>query len=723
MLQTTFIQLVLVAAILWRLLEVNRLDSKFTDPTSQEFWKEKQIGQPRIHSSEEITLETKGDEPKASERSRKKRNRDFQSPNSPLNNEANQQHQPTTTKQEKTKTNGTDYDENDSTVDSRHGREPSQSEVAAENTPGEEIRSPSSSISSSSLSLIRNSCFGFNSDEWVFGNISSNEHDGITPALLDTLLEGSKHFRKLPSLFDQTICHDHSPLRNFIPRITSDLDSANFLASVEDWYQRFFYLALHWRFHRPALEEYRSRKTCAEKDTRDGTRYLQSFMDHHGIGKMDFECKDAKFVIIPIGSIGFGAFLNTQASLCILLALRTGRIPIFSSRSYFYWQKRKGDQDPWLLAPLNCSRKDMQCYFLPTSPCTVTIEDLKNAPTYGSTRQEQRFLRKNVTIPPELEAERVVVLNPGLSGIPKYIPGIGGVVHKVVTELLSEWKMTENEGEDSLLTEEWEAIDLAHQWILEKAKADPNALLRQVYVYMLRPNPYYKDLLNRQMSRIGTKNINPSETIGLAIRGSDKCISESTCLPFDRYMELATNIVYPTLLSSDNANSFTAGENRPKLIMTTEDPKVFNQSLAYQHNMSFPFQFVVNENDNMQGTGYPREFALGEAEKTILSSLIALQFQFNAGKVFLNCCSNFHVVLNNLIRGQCGARRHGHDFVFSTNTSDDSTPFPPPVAQCLNEDGIPERYRICCNWSKKSSTCKKLWSEYLEEKDNYGFQK
>ena len=353
-----------------------------------------------------------------------------------------------------------------------------------------------------------------------------------------------------------------------------------------------------------------------ENNVRDGSLLLQSFMDHHGIGTMDFECKDAQFVIIPVGSVGFGAFLNTQASLSILLALRTNRIPIFSSRSYFYWQKNKGDQDPWLLAPSNCSRKDMQCYFLPTTPCTVTNEELEKAPLYGSTRQEQKFLFTNVAIPPELQKERIIVLNSGLGGKTIDTPDMREISHAVVGELLDKWRKAQNKGADSSRSDQdWEAIYLVHQWIIEKTKVDPSGLLHQVYVYLLRPNPYYKDLLNRQMSAIGTQRIYPSETVGFAIRGSDKCISESMCLPFDRYMELATDIAYPALRYPSNISTSTNSDTRPKLIMTTEDPKIFNDSLAYQQNHSFPFQFLVNDNDNMQGSGYPRDFASGEEEK------------------------------------------------------------------------------------------------------------
>jgi len=609
-------------------------------------------------------------------------------------------------------------------------------------------------IKSTSTS-VRNSCFDSNSDDWINGNIESNNDDGFTSHLVEILLEGPNHFQKLPSLFNETICHEDSPIRSF-PQMKEQRrqeqqekknqhargivnEEGIDVALIEDWYQRFLYLALHSKFHRPALQEYRARKTCAEKDSKDGTNYLQSFMKDHQIGRMDYECKDAKFVVVPIASVGFGAYLNTMASVSILLALRTNRIPIFTVRSLFPWQKNKGERDPWLLAPTNCSRKDMQCYFLPLSPCTVTKEDILKAPIYGVNRKEQHFLKVHVTVPSEIENERIIVLNSGLNAKTIDTPDMRNIAFDIVSELLKEWKKNYEEGphnESYLWSEEdRKAVTLAHQWIAEKAEIDPYGLLRQVYIYMLRPNPYYKAILRKQMSFILPSSISPSETIGIAIRGSDKCLSESMCLPFDRYMELLTEVVYPTLSLLDSSSNPTL--QRPKLIMTTEDPSIFNASLAYQHNKSFPYQFLVNNNDNMQGSGYPKTFSSGEEEKTIVSSLTALQFHFNAGRVYLNCCSNFHLVLLYLLQAQCGARRQEHEFVFNNNNYNNVAtnmtvpntnavsrnnfghhrPLSPPVGQCLSDRRISRRYRICCKWSGNNGGCNEIWKEYREGKE------
>ena len=102
-----------------------------------------------------------------------------------------------------------------------------------------------------------------------------------------------------------------------------------------------------------------------------------------------------------MASMGFGAVLNTQVLLGIMIALRTYRIPVFTSQqSFFPWQKKKRDpatglyEKNWLLAPEHYARREPQCYFLPASPCALTQDKVDSAAVYGVTRQEQKFLSK-----------------------------------------------------------------------------------------------------------------------------------------------------------------------------------------------------------------------------------------------------------------------------------------------------------------------------------------
>jgi hypothetical protein len=61
-------------------------------------------------------------------------------------------------------------------------------------------------------------------------------------------------------------------------------------------------------------------------------------------------------------------------------------------------------------------------------------------------------------------------------------------------------------------------------------------------LYMIRPNPQYRNELRERLNKnvpSRDDDYDPQKTIGLPIRASDKCRKESSCLSFERYMELA----------------------------------------------------------------------------------------------------------------------------------------------------------------------------------------
>lgn len=553
---------------------------------------------------------------------------------------------------------------------------------------------------------IQEKCFPRNSNRWIQGNKDSNHDAGMSPELIDTLLEGPRQFVKLPDLFQQTICHEKSPFK----AVAEQTPPVPLEQRAEEWYQRFFYLALHWGFHRPALPEYQARKECQDDDN---LRWrLEDFQQKHGIKNLDFECPNAKFVISPIGHIGFGAFINTQVCMTILIALRTGRIPIFTSQSLYPWQK--GDTDPWLLAPTHCD-KDLQCYYMPMTPCVLLLDDIRNSTRYGSTTKEQRWLRVNVDIPAAMTNDRVVAINSGLQSKGHETVEIRNITSIIVQELMDEWILQQRDDDTSgnfWSKEDWKAMDVAKQWMVDKFQDDAYGLMRQMYVYFLRLNPQYKAVLENRSSALVPQDYKPSNSVGVAIRGSDKCQKESTCLPFSRYMELMTDVVYP---------SFENPSTRPRLILTTEDPSIFNKSLPFQQNASFPFEFLVNDEDNMQGSGFPKDFR-DQGENTIVSTMTALQLHLTPSQVYLNCCSNFHAVIRNLISAQCGAVRHGNAYIYShlpNSTSAALDAHTPEVARCLSEEGVvPKKYRICCGWYKRDTTCDEIWEEHLQNRED-----
>ena len=95
----------------------------------------------------------------------------------------------------------------------------------------------------------------------------------------------------------------------------------------------------------------------------------------------DYQCKDAKFIVTTLPNEGFGATIRPTAVMYVLIGLATDRIPIFvANLSSLNDDDDEDDikekqflKEPWNLA--SCPRKDMQCIFLPTTPCTVATDE------------------------------------------------------------------------------------------------------------------------------------------------------------------------------------------------------------------------------------------------------------------------------------------------------------------------------------------------------------
>jgi hypothetical protein len=177
------------------------------------------------------------------------------------------------------------------------------------------------------------------------------------------------------------------------------------------------------------------------------------------------------------------------------------------------------------------------------------------------------------------------------------------------------------------------------------------------------------------------QNHNPQEAIGLPIRGSDKCGQESTCLEFDKYMQLAKE----TFKIADSSSST---QHRGSIILTTEDNTIFQRRLAYNSSTGFALDFVVNEKDTFQGTGDTRAFKK-DADAIMISSLVSIRMQMYAGKkVYGNCCSNFHNLIFDFLLSGCGMAKE---------------------ATCLQE--TKDYKNVCCRWSENDE-CRGVYDDF-----------
>ena len=199
------------------------------------------------------------------------------------------------------------------------------------------------------------------------------------------------------------------------------------------------------------------------------------------------------------------------------------------------------------------------------------------------------------------------------------------------------------------------------------------------------------------------------------ITGSDKCQIESTCLPFSQYMKLA-------LQKWREQQNHSHWNGRGKVILTSEDEGILSQRLSYQEqpNDIFPMDFVVNENDAAQGTGLPSQYK-ERADDVMISSLVALQLQFLATTSVGNCCSNFYLMLLDLLRNGCGL--HDHTFsikpvttMMTTTKNVSNLPLvPAPTLQCLQETADAQ-FHVCCGWIR-TDECDAVRRRFVEDRE------
>lgn len=143
----------------------------------------------------------------------------------------------------------------------------------------------------------------------------------------------------------------------------------------------------------------------------------------------------------------------------------------------------------------------------------------------------------------------------------------------------------------------------------------------------------------------------------------------------------------------------SATENIPvsspfsNIVVTTESKQVLYEQAQYAAEMKsnvdnhsiFSVQFITNPFDVTQDTGYfdgSTTATQYTVNQIMLSSISSLQLQLHTRTTVGNCCSNFHLLLKDLLSVGCG-----------------SLPF--HAFQCLQDHANPA-YRICCSWDRSA---------------------
>jgi hypothetical protein len=190
----------------------------------------------------------------------------------------------------------------------------------------------------------------------------------------------------------------------------------------------------------------------------------------------------------------------------------------------------------------------------------------------------------------------------------------------------------------------------------------------------------------------------PPTTLHLSLgAASDKCGIESECLSFGQYVTAAQELWMQHRGSADTTPKITS------IVVTSESKQIIGEQATYIFNQSstaqqdhFPARFITNHLDVAQDTGYLEDISGAStftADQAMLSAISSLKLQLMTRVTVGNCCSNFHLLLKDLLDAGCGA-------------SFDNT------FQCLQDHENPD-FRVCCAWDK-SPECQARWIRRIE---------
>lgn len=509
--------------------------------------------------------------------------------------------------------------------------------------------------------------FRFNSKTWLNETKLSNRAEDVD-FVWSQILDLNDFPRDLgfASVTERSICHANSTFRKASTKWDDSDDKL-----ISEWAFRLVYLAIHSWHHAPAADEARARRDYAKKGTANNRG-----MQHDGespVEPFDFECPNTKFLVTSVLRFGMGATYRLGAVNSLLAGIATNRVTVFLNN--IEGGPGKVSEQQWLAS---CDRQDMQCSFLPTTPCAVTKEDLVNR-THILSEGFARRVRKRGSIPDKtLDKARYVYLQP--NGMPSPDQGLLSLVRTRLAEqarmMVNDWTRQEKMPQDKIRVLDKALLRLKSEDATPKDDDDAypytnrdSMIHHAAVVYLIRLQRDVKEQVDTQVAKVlSTGNFDASKAIGLPIRGSDKCFSESTCLPFEKYTKLAHEVWSEHFIPEEG--------KKGSLLITTEASDIANSSRNFQ---SEQLSIVMNGDDVLQDTGRPKTARFREqADEIMKSSLVALKLQLHAKHVIGNCCSNFHLLLFDLLRNGCGLVES---------------------QQCLQETKNPE-YHVCCQWTK-----------------------
>lgn len=395
---------------------------------------------------------------------------------------------------------------------------------------------------------IEDSCFRLNSKRWLegprIGNIPLNHPTDISNLnWFDHIMHPYHllHPSKMDSVLSQTLCYPSGRFRN-----VSVFTFANTSQIMRQWEFRLLYLTIHRMHHAPAHKEYQLRKQCMES-MEEGSSAPTKITTPTAISNFDYECPDAKFWVIVVHSTaGMGAVLRNHIMPSFFMAIATGRIPLLVQSAPYPHVHDVLEMLARQFPLASCERGDWQCVFLPTSPCVVTLDDLRTAPVLTDEqirqlRQHESHSTTNTTTHNELEAHRVVIhwmnnyIHYNMFADPINNVAISRIA-AAMKEMLNDYKRQQHYHGDKIPLQVWRIMTQAANQVQRITSMDVDQqlrLLRVAYFYILRPNAWVERQINDRLlesipsypTSSSSLQVHRRERLyfGLPIRGTDVC--------------------------------------------------------------------------------------------------------------------------------------------------------------------------------------------------------
>jgi hypothetical protein len=280
--------------------------------------------------------------------------------------------------------------------------------------------------------------------------------------------------------------------------------------SMRLWAVRLIYLSILYHQHKPAIPEAK-----AFYDGYGNLETCQKEREDRGIGRYDYECPGAKFIVVSLSDNGLGANIRSLATTALLAGLISDRIVLFVNKAplkqgtQFEWLK-----EDWGLA--SCDRRDSQCFFLPTSPCTIINKDLEEAFFVKGPHFRQLF--KKGTIPHGHEDDKVWVMMLNLNPQLRRLKQIDDRLHSYAKTLIDQ--VPETDPRLPVMK-----AGLAHLMDEDPKAAGYNYAAANLKVhhalnfYAMRPNLEYSAKIDQILDEIIPVNFDAENAFGLPIRG------------------------------------------------------------------------------------------------------------------------------------------------------------------------------------------------------------